>query len=143
MKTITQILPGVKFIGWIDCSKLPGDVALSGICRIPVPILTDIHPIDFFDDPQCDCKTKKEGGGSEDSATLKFLTSDELPQGIPLGFIVTDVNGRSFLIGSKERPVPIPAPERRLGTPGGDAAGCFYEITHIALKSLIPCEIIN
>lgn len=141
MKTVTQILPGVKFLGWLDSRHLQDNVALAGICRMPVPILTDIHPIDFFDEPQCDCKTKKDGGGYEDTASLKFLTSEELPQGIKMAFIVTDVNDRSFLIGSKERPVPIPAPERRLGKPDGDAAGCFYEVSHVAIKSLIPCII--
>lgn len=138
MKTSIQILPGVKSIGWIDCRHLPRRVDLSAICRMPVAILTTITPIDFFDDPQCDCKTTKDGGGYSDTANLKFLTHSPLP-GSNVAFVVTDVNDRSFLIGSLENPAAVPEPTRRLGTPTGDAAGYYYEIKHVALKSLVPC----
>ncbi|MDE6461256.1 MAG: hypothetical protein K2L32_00585 [Muribaculaceae bacterium] len=141
MKTSTQILPGIKAIGWLDCRHLPRRVDLSGICGMPVPIFTDIHPIPFFDEPTCECKTKKDGGGYEDTATLKFLTSSELPRSAFLGFVVTDVNDNSFLLGSLEYPVPVPECSRSLGLPDGDAAGFLYEIKHVAIKSMVPCMI--
>lgn len=141
MKTSTQILPGIKAIGWLDCRHLPRRVDLSGICGMPVPIFTDIHPIPFFDEPTCECKTKKDGGGYEDTATLKFLTDRKLPYGAVLGFVVTDVNDKSFLIGSLEAPRPIVECEQRTGIPSGDAAGYSYEIKHVSIKSMVPCVI--
>lgn len=141
MKTTTQILPGVNFIGWLDSRHLTANVALAGICRMPIPILTTITPIDFFDEPQCECKTKKDSGGYEDTASLKFLCGEKLPDRLPLAFVVTDNNGRSFLIGSKEHPLAIVQPDERLGKPDGDNVGIFYEITHVAIKSLVPCII--
>ncbi len=141
MKTSTQILPGVKAIGWVDCRHLPKRVDLAGICGMPVAILTTIHPVEFFDEPQCECQTKKDGAGYEDTATLKFLTGAELPRSTNLGFVVTDVNDKSYLIGSKERPVPIPEKTHRLGLPDGDAAGFLYEVKHISIKSMVPCLI--
>ena len=141
MRTSIQILPGIKAIGWVDCRRLPTNVALSAICGMQVVILTDIHPIAFFDEPTCECKTKKDGGGYEDTATLKFLTSEKLPRSATLGFVVTDVNGNSFLLGSLEHPHPIVDCEQRTGIPSGDAAGYSYEIKHVAIKSMVPCVI--
>ena len=99
MRTSTQILPGIMAIGWVDCRHLPKRVDLSAICRMPVAILTDIHPIPFFDEPTCECRTKKDGGGYEDTATLKLLTGTELQRYTTSGFVVTDVNGNSYLLG--------------------------------------------
>lgn len=140
MRTSTQILPGIKAIGWLDCRALPKRVDLSAICGMPVAILTDIHPIPFFDEPTCECKTKKDGGGYEDTATLKFLTN-EIPRNPCLGFVVTDVNGNSYLIGSLEAPHPTVEPTRQTGIPSGDAAGYEYEIKHVSIRSMVPCVI--
>lgn len=140
MRTTTQILPGIKSIGWIDCRNLPRRVDLSAICGMPVAILTDIHPIEFFDEPTCECKTKKDSGGYEDTATLKFLTGSKLPPQAT-AFIVTDVSDSSFLIGSLEKPHATAEPVQRLGVPSGDPAGYSYEIKHVAIKSMVPCII--
>lgn len=141
MRTTTQILPGIKAIGWVDCRHLPRRVDLSAICGMSVVVLTDIHPIEFFDEPQCECKTKKDGAGYEDTATLKFLTSQKLPRSASLGFVVTDVNGQSYLIGSLEAPQPQVECNQQTGIPSGDAAGYAYEIKHVSIKSMVPCVI--
>ncbi len=141
MKCETQILPGIKAIGWLDCRHLPRRVDLLGICVMPLPILTDIHPIAFFGEPDCRCQRKKSTAGYEDNATLKFLSTDDLPHDIPLGFVVTDVNEQTFLIGSREAPLPIVEREQRMGAPSTDAAGIQYEVKHVALRTLIPCDI--
>lgn len=141
MRTSVTILPGVKFIGWVDCKRLPRRVDLAGIAGMRIPIYTDIHRIDFFDSPQCECKSKMDNAGYEETATLKFLTGSELPRCDTLGFVVTDVNGNSFLIGSQEHPRPVVDCERRTGAPSSDSAGFSYEIKHVALKSMVPCII--
>ena len=141
MRTSTQILTGIKAIGWLDCRALPKRVDLSAISGMPVAILTDIHPIPFFDEPTCECKTKKDGAGYEDTATLKFLTSQKLPRSASLGFVVTDVNGQSYLIGSLEAPQPQVECNQQTGIPSGDAAGYEYEIKHVSIRSMVPCVI--
>jgi len=108
---------------------------------MPVTILTDIHPIPFFNEPTCECKTKKDGGGYEDTATLKFLSGTRLPQSATLGFIVTDVNNKVYLIGSRERPMPVVELTHSLSVPSGDAAGFYYEVKHVSIKSMVPCII--
>ena len=141
MRTTTQILPGIKAIGWVDCRHLPRRVDLSAICGMTVAVLTDIHPIPFFDEPTCECQTKKDGAGYQDTATLKFLTSEKLPRSATLGFVVTDVNGQSYLIGSLEAPQPQVECNQQTGIPSGDAAGYAYEIKHVSIKSMVPCVI--
>lgn len=141
MRTTIQILPGIKAIGWVDCRLLPKRVDLSAICGMTIAVLTDIHPIPFFDEPTCECQHKKDSAGYQDTATLKFLTDKELPRSATLGFVVTDVNDKSFLIGSLEAPRPQVECHQLTSVPSGDAAGYSYEIKHVALKSMVPCVI--
>lgn len=139
MKTTTQILPGIKSIGWVDSGHLQRRVDLRSICRMSVFILSDIHPIPFFDDPSCIRKSVKQGNGYEETATLKFKTNLKLPRGIRPAFVVTDVNGNSFLIGSREHALTISESEFNCGTPSGNAAGYSYEISHVSIKTMVPC----
>lgn len=141
MKTSRQILPGVKAVHWLDCQHLPRRVDLHGICRMPVPVLTALSAVEVFDDAECACVTEREGGSFQDTATLKFLTHELLPINLKLGFVVTSVEGKSYLVGSKEAPFPKVKVEQRCGLPGGDSAGYFYEISHVSLKSLVECHI--
>lgn len=139
MRTTTQILPGIKSIGWLDCQHLPRRVDLHGICGTPVAVLTAVTPIAFFEEPECECKTERESGHSNDTAKLKFRCGVLLPIHRTLGFVVTDVNGKSYLIGSQEPPFPKLKVDMRCGTPEGDPAGYHYEITHTAIKSMVEC----
>lgn len=141
MRTSTQILPGIKAIGWIDCRYLPRHVDLTAICGAMVPVLTDVHPIPFFGEPTCECQTRREGAGMEDTATLKFLTGTRLPRNAALGFVVTDVSGRNYLVGSFEHPRPVVECRRITGQPSGDAAGYAYEVKHVSIKTMVSCVI--
>lgn len=141
MNTNIQILPGIKYIGWVDCRKLQKNVALAAVSGMNVPVLTDIHPIPFFDEPACECKTSKEGAGYQDNASLKFLTDRKLKLGQAVGFVVVDVNDKAYLIGAAEPPYPIIEYSLSTGRPSGDSAGYAYEVKHTAIKSLITCII--
>ncbi len=141
MRTTTQTLPGVTFIGWLDCEQLPRRVDLHGITRTPVPVLTAVTAVEFFDTPECSCVTEREGRGSKDTATLSFLCGELLPLHRRLGFAVTDAQGRTWLIGQKEPPFPRVKVETLCGQPDGDPAGYRYEVEHCSLKSLVACLI--
>ena len=140
MNTIKTKLPGVKEIKWVDCQKLQRRVDLQAICMAPVPVLTEQHSIEFFGEVECSSKYEKKSGMSQVTANLQFKTSEELPTHVRLGFVVTDVVGCKWLIGSKEPPYPQITMTRNSGTAQGEPAALTYEITHIAIKTLMLCE---
>ena len=133
MRTTKQILPGVKFIGWVYADRLIPDIALRGIAGMPVPILTDIHDVAFFDEPKCECMTTNDNGNRLDTATL--------PVNAHIAFIVTDISGGSYIIGSRETPFPVIKRTISFGNTANECAGVKYEITHTAIKSLVKCDI--
>ena len=141
MKTSKQILPGIKSIGWVECQRLPRRVDLNGICGIAVSVLADVHPLEFFGEPTCECKTVRDGAAQQDTVTLKFNSSQTIPHGAVPAFVVEDVNGKSWLIGSRECPRPVVEYEKISGTASGDSAGYAYEVRHTAIKSLVPCVV--
>lgn len=141
MKTSCQILPGVRAIYWLDCEKLPSRTDLRGICRMTVPILTDCNELSIAPDCECSCKSQREGRGFQDTASISFIADELVPMHIHAGFVVEDVEGNTFLIGSKEPPFPQIKVERKTGSPSGKSAGFAYDVTHVALKSLVPCHI--
>ena len=141
MRTSTQILPGVKKIGWLDCRHLQDHVSLRAICNMSVSVMTDIHFIAEFEDASCECSTKKEGPGPQDTASLKFRTNEWIPDNGYLAFVVTAPDNKSYLIGSKERPFAVMECQHSTGDPSADAAGYESAIKHVAIKSMIPCVI--
>lgn len=138
MKSSTVILPGIRSVGFTDCEGLPSNVALRSIARMDVPLLVAVETVDFFGEPQCECRTERDGAEVTQSATLKFRTSAELPSWRRLAFVVEDVSGRKFLIGAHERPYPQVNVTASTGLPSGDAAGFEVEVTHKAIRTLIP-----
>ena len=141
MQTTKQILPGVKEIGWVKSEHLLKNISLRGISMMPVPILSDIHKVLFFDEPTCECVTEKDGGNSIDTAKLKFSSEELLPLKEHLAFVVTAIDGKSYIIGAHETPFPVVKLTVSFGSSNGEGAGYIYEITHKAIKSLVPCHI--
>ena len=141
MKTTKQILPGVKSIGWVYAENLIPDITLRGIARMPVPILTEIHKVPFFDEPKCECVTTNDNGNRLDTATLKFASEDVLPMDVHIALVVTDIADHSYIIGSRDSPFPVIKRTVSFGVTDGDGAGAEYEITHTAIRSLVPCDI--
>ena len=141
MRTTKQILPGIKAIGWVLCDKLIADIALRGIAGMAVPILTDIHMVDFFGEPECVCVTANDNGNRLDTATLKFASENILPLHSHIALVVTNINGCSYIIGAKEAAFPVIKRTISFGDTSNDRACTEYEITHSAIKSLVRCDI--
>lgn len=143
MKSSIQILPGIKFIGWLDGNKLQRAVGCAGIVGQSVGIFTDIHEVVICDYADCRRKTEREHGAHKDTVTLKFLSVDRIPYDrMPnIAFVVTDVNDATYLIGSLEHPQAEVQCEQLTGIPGGDAAGYSYEVKHCTYRSMVPCHI--
>ena len=70
--------------------------------------------------------------------SLDFTTTDEIPRSQELGFVVTDVHDKSYLIGVKEAPFPIV----NITTKVDDETNISeVKVTFQRQKSLIPCSV--
>ena len=138
---ITQSLPGIKFIGYVDTDKLHREMMNKSLAGLPVGIFTDINPIGFAGVPTCEAVSTYNNNGRIEQTTLRFKTTDDLPTSRHIAFVVTDCNNQSYIIGQREKPRPIVNITRNTGTPDGDPAVCSVEVTLYAQRSLIPCVI--
>ena len=138
---ITQSLPGIKFVGFVETDKLQREIMNKSLAGLPVGIFTDITPIAFCGVPTCNAESIYNNNGRIEQTTLRFKTLDDMPTSRHIAFVVTDCNNRSYIIGQREKPRPIVKVTRDTGTPNGDPAVCTVEVTLYAQKSLIPCFI--
>lgn len=141
MSNICTYLPGVSFVGYLDCEKLTPNLAFRCGAEMPVGVLTAITPIRFVGVPTCESTSQYENNGRLWETTLKFSSNDILPLHLHLGFVVKDASGNTFLIGSRERQYPSVKATKSSGSPSGEPAVISYEIKwKSAVCSLIPCS---
>lgn len=138
MNNSCQILPGIKTIYWVACENLPARIDLSALSGINVALLTELHEITFFGEPECKCVTEKSKNGWSQKATLKFFSCDTLPFYYNIAFVVVDIQGEAYIIGAKERPYPVLTMGKTAGR-RSERAGTEYEITHNAVRTMVKC----
>lgn len=139
MSTIS--LPGIFKIGFLECSKLAPQLALKSIAGVPIAILTDITNVFFSGVPTCEAVSDNDNNGRSEKTTLKFITTQKIPEDRPLAFVIHCVNGQIFLVGAKERPFPIVKITNNTGTASGNVSAYSVEITHLAIKSLLSVAV--
>lgn len=139
MSTIS--LPGIFKIGFLECSNLSPQLALKSIAGVPIAILTDITEVFFSGKPTCEAVSDNDNNGRCEKTTLKFVTTQIIPEDRPLAFVVQCVNGENYIVGAKERPFPIVKITNDTGTDSGNASSYSVEITHSAIKSLLPVAV--
>ncbi len=132
-------LPGIVSIRFTDCENIPQHVMQQSISGAVIHLALPSVKINFFGVPKCKWSGTLASGCRNEKATLEFNTADIIPEGRRLAFIVTVASGRQFLIGSREPKYPQIEYDESTGSPSGDAALRTYKITHIALKSVLPC----
>lgn len=137
----TTSLPGIFKIGFLECSKLAPQLALKSIAGVPIAILTDITNVIFSGLPTCEAVNDNDNNGRSEKTTLKFTTTQKIPEVRPLAFVIHCVNGQIFLVGSKERPYPIIKITNNTGTASGSVSAYSVEITHSAIKSLLSVAV--
>ena len=138
---ITNSLPGIKNIGYVPAERLQREIMLKHLAGLPVAVFTDITPISFCGVPTCEAVSSYNNNGRIEQTTLRFNTREAMPTSRHVAFVVTDCNGKSYIIGQREKPRPIVKVTQDTGTPDGDPAVFSVEILLYAQKSLIPCKI--
>lgn len=134
-------IPGITKISIVECNALQQNLEWKCIADIPIGISTDTKPICFSGIPTCEAVTTCLKNDESEKTTLKFNSTVDIPTSIPVAFIITDAQKKSFIIGAKEKPFPIISKTKRTGSPEGDSSIISYEVTRESLKSLIPVVI--
>lgn len=137
--TIEQSLPGIVKVGWLDCEKLQPNLRDLAAAGVPVAAHTAVTLVPLAADATCELASEMQKGAVVQTATLKFRTSQYIPVEVQLGFVVTDVQGESWLIGAAEPPFPQVKLTRKSRTPSGDPAVWDIEVKAVGQRALLPC----
>lgn len=135
----TNTLPGIVKIQIVRCSDIQPHVMLTSICGAVVALALPAVTIKFYGQPSLKWDGSTVNGSRQEKSTLEFSTTDQLPEGDRLAFVLTVASGKQYLIGSLEPKYPQINYSETAGAPDGEAALRTYKITHIAQKSVLPC----
>ncbi len=135
----TNTLPGIVKIQFVRCSDIQPHVMLTSICGALVTLALPAVPVKFYGMPTLRWEGTKVNGARVENSTLEFSTTDKLPEGEWLAFIITVASGKQYLVGTREPRYPQITYSDTTGAPDGEAAMRTYKITHTAQKSVLPC----
>lgn len=132
-------LPGIVSIRYTECQNIQPHVMMQSIAGAIIDIALPTTQIKFYGTPKCKWNKTIENGTPQEKLTLEFNTADIIPEGLRLAFIIKIASGRQFLIGSREPKYPQIEFEENTGSTEAEAALRTYKISHVALKSVLPC----
>lgn len=138
---ITQSLPGIISLGYVVSDRLQSQMECKALAGILVELSTDITPINFVGNPTCETINDFDNNGRLEKSTLRFLTNDNIPIYKSVAFVMTDANGESWLLGTREKPHPIIKVTKNTGVPDGEPSAYSFEVTLYAHKALVACEV--
>ena len=141
MENFNHSLPGIAQIGYCLCENIQPNIVLKHSSGIPVGVFTEITPVHFFGQPSYEAVEEYDNNGRKAITALNFVTNDNIPTYKHLAFVITDVSGPSYIIGSRERPYPVIKSSTNSGSPSGESKATSYEVRWTAIASPIPCAI--
>lgn len=109
------------------------------LCGALIALALPSVTVKFYGQPMLKWEGTTVDGARQEKATLEFSSTDRLPEGERLAFVVTVASGKQYLVGTREPKYPQINYTETTGAPDGDAALRTYKITHVALKSVLPC----
>ena len=139
MKNTKQSLPGIRKIAYVEAEQLAPNVMLKAICGGLVSVLAQTTEVSFVGEATCESTSEYDNHGRVESVTLTFSSTEYVPHSRPLAFVVTDVNGNSFLVGSREKPYPTIKLDITFGSPASEPSVNRYEVKYVAIRALIGC----
>lgn len=132
-------LPGIVKIQIIRCADIQPHVMYASLCGAVVALALSAVTVKFYGTPSQKWDGSLINNSRQEKATLEFSTSDKLPEGERLAFVLTVASGKQYLIGTREPKYPQISYSETAGEPDGSAALRTYKITLIAQKSVLPC----
>lgn len=123
----------------IRCTDIHPHVMYVSLCGAVVALALSAVTVKFYGMPSLKWDGSLVNGSRQEKATLEFSTTEKLPEGERLAFVLTVASGKQYLIGAREPKYPQINYTETAGAPDGDAALRTYKITHVAQKSVLPC----
>ena len=134
-------LPGIQSIAYLLSQSLSEYLTMQAISKVPVAIdAALLNPICFSGEPTCECTQSNASIGLSQNLELTFCSKLQLPDNDYLAFLITDANGQSYLVGTKEEH-PLIERVQSFGTPEGDPSTFTYRIQLTSPQALIPCSV--
>lgn len=132
-----QSLPGIERIATVPCQLLSPNIIEKYKAGVPIGVFAITTPIEHYGNASCEAVSEFDEGGYVEKASLHFNTTTEISQQQNLAFVITDVNGKSFVIGCMEAPYPIVNITQKV-----DEDTNIYEVkvSFTRIKALIPCS---
>lgn len=132
-------LPGICAIHVIACSDLPPHLMMMSDSGLILPISSFAQKVSFTGHPLFRWEHSMLNGSPQEISFLEFATTEQLPEGEPLAFVVSWGSGKQYLIGTRESNYPVVTYEETAGTVVGEPALRTYKISHKGAKSALPC----
>ena len=136
-------LPGIKSVGWIYSRDIPKDTAFRAVAGLPVPLSAmngvQENVVSLTGDAAWEADTDTEGNAEAQTVKLSFSTTDILPVGERLSFIVVDVEDNLWLIGGCDEPGVRLSRHNVSGLPDGEKKVTGYEAQFTAPVALRKC----
>ena len=133
-----QSLPSIVAIYTVPCASLVPNILEMYIASLPIAIYPIPTAIEHYGNASCEAEQEYDNGGYSEKTVLQFTSTTDISQYPPLAFVITDAQGQSFIIGTKEAPYPIIEVTKTIDK---DTNVYAYKVTFTRRKSLVPCVI--
>ena len=131
-----QSLPNIAAIYQVFCSYLSPNITERFLSRIPLKMPRQITLIEHCGNASCEAEQEYMSGGYAEKTVLQFDTTEDIRLFPPLAFVITDAQGQSYIIGTKEKPYPMVEVTKIIDK---EINLNRVKVTFIRRKSLVPC----
>lgn len=133
-----QSLPNITAIYYVPCASLIPNITEKHRAGLPVAIFPLPSSIEQYGNASCEAEQEYDNGGYLEKTVLEFTTTDDLSHFPALAFVVTDADGQSYIIGTKEAPYPIMEITQTIDK---EVHVNTVKVTFTRPKSLVPCVV--
>ena len=131
--------PGVRRIYAVPCASLSPNLMLTAICGGSCAMFRrNLTPLPFTGKPTFTREGSLLNGSRAQKTVLEFQSDYIVPEGVRMAFVVELVNGKVWLVGSREPNYPVVEYRDTSGDPSGDPAVRTYTFTPTDIRSGIP-----
>ena len=132
-------LPGIKTIRYVFADSLLANILQRALANVPVAVFADAVPVALVGDAICETDSQFQNNGCIEKVQLSFSSLDSLPTHAHICFIIETVNGKTFLVGTKEHPFPIVKFSSTSSSLDNEKAVNKFAVSYSNSMALIPC----